>query len=295
MLLAAAWVGAAPPAAASPGGGRRVVSVVAAENVWGSIAAQIGGRHVRVVSLVTNPRADPHAYEPTAADARAVARASVVIENGIGYDPWMAQLLAADGGGPVVLDVGRLLGVAAGGNPHRWYDPADVRRVVARVSADLARADPADAAYFSRRRTWFLTVALRGYDSVIAAIKARYAGTPVGASESIFALMAPALGLRLVTPATFLRAVSEGTDVSSSDTQVIDRQIRTHRIAVYVFNRQNVTPVVRVQLDEVRGAKIPVAGITETLEPAGATFQAWQTKQLRSVEAALAAARGRVR
>ena len=76
----------------------RVVRVVAAEDFWGSIAAQIGGAHAHVVSIIGKPETDPHAYEPTAADARTLADAQVAVVNGAGYDPWMQQLLAADGG-----------------------------------------------------------------------------------------------------------------------------------------------------------------------------------------------------
>ncbi|HUJ07038.1 MAG TPA: zinc ABC transporter substrate-binding protein [Streptosporangiaceae bacterium] len=274
-------------------GGRRVIQVVAAENFWGSIAAQLGGSHVRVVSIITNPSTDPHSYEPTAADARTIALARLVIENGIGYDPWVARLLAADDGVQSVLNVGSVLGVPADGNPHRWYSPADVRTVIARISADYSRLDPADRAYFARRRTYFTTVALRTYYSLIAAIRARYAGTPVGASESIFAMLAPALGLRLITPPSFLRAISEGTEVSAADKQTIDNQISRRLIKIYVYNSQNVTPDVRAQVVAARAAHIPVATITETMVPAAGTYQEWQVRQLRGIRAALIAAGAR--
>ncbi len=268
----------------------RVITVVAAENFWGSIARQLGGRHVHVVSIITNPNADPHSYEPTVADARTVALAGLVIENGIGYDPWMPRLLAADNGQQTVLDVGQALGAPAGGNPHRWYNPADVRVVVSRLTAAYGRLDPRDRAYFTSRERWFETVALRPYDDLIAAIRAKYAGTPVGASESIFAMLAPALGLRLITPQRFLRAISEGGEVSAADKATIDRQIGHHLIAVYVYNSQNVTPDVQAQVAEAKAAGIPVATITETLVPPNIAYQAWQVRQLRGLLAALAAA-----
>jgi zinc/manganese transport system substrate-binding protein len=268
----------------------RVVEVTAAENFWGSIAAQIGGDHAHVVSIITNPNTDPHAYEPTAADARTLARSQLVIENGIGYDPWVPKLLGADQGNQTVLDVGTLLGVPDGSNPHRWYDPADVPVVTGELATDLGKIDPTDAGYFERQREHFDTVALAPYHAVISAIRSRYSGTPVGASESIFAMLAPALGLDLITPGSFLRAISEGTDVSVADKETIDRQIRGHRIDVYVYNSQNVTPDVQTQLDEAKAGHIPVATITETLQPAHATFQSWQTRQLLGIEAALARA-----
>lgn len=276
--------------AVGPGGGR-VVQVVAAENFWGSIVRQLGGTHTHVVSLITNPNTDPHAYEPTAADARVLAGSQMVVENGVGYDPWIGKLLAADTPGAVILDVGTVLGLADGDNPHRWYNPADVATVVGKVTADLQRLDPKDRAYFAGREQHFETVSLGQYHATIAAIRSRYAGTPVGASESIVAMVAPSLGLDLITPPTFLKAISEGTDVSVADKETIDTQIRTHRIAIYIYNSQNVTPDVQAQLREVRAEHIPVATITETLQPVSATYEAWQTRQLVGIEAALARSR----
>jgi zinc/manganese transport system substrate-binding protein len=272
--------------------GSRVVQVVAAENFWGSIASQIGGKHAQVVSIITNPNTDPHAYEPTAGDARTLAESQLVVENGIGYDPWVPKLLAADQGDQTVLDVGSLLGVPDGGNPHRWYNPGDVREVVGRLVSDLTSLDPADRAYFKAQAAHFEHVSLGPYDAAIAAIRAKYSGTPVGASESIFAMLAPALGLHLITPATFLKAISEGSDVSVGDKETIDNQIKNHLIKIYVYNSQNVTPDVQAQLNEVKAEHIPVATITETLQPAKDSYQAWQTRQLMGIEAALAKAHG---
>jgi zinc/manganese transport system substrate-binding protein len=267
-----------------------VIKVVAAENFWGSIASQIGGHHVHVVSIITNPNTDPHSYEPTAADAKTIATAQFVIEDGIGYDPWAPKLLSADQSHPTVVNVGTLLGIPVGGNPHRWYNPADVQAVIRQIVSDYQTLDPADKAYFARQANYFNSVSLRQYDSLIATIKAKYSGTPVGASESIFSMLAPALGLDLVTPYSFLKAISEGTDVTVADKETIDNQIKRHLIKIYVYNSQNVTPDVQAQLAEVRAEHIPYATITETLAPANATYQAWQTRQLVGIEAALAKA-----
>src|SRR5438105_5068668 len=164
-------------------------SVVAAENVWGSIAAQLGGDRVQVSSIIDNPNADPHDYEPTTADARLMASARFVIVNGIGYDPWGDRLLAANPvSGRDVLNVGKLVGVAVGGNPHRWYSPPDVQQVIDAITAEYKRLDPKDVSYFDRQRRSFETNGLADYHRLITDVKAKYAGTPVGASESIFAL-----------------------------------------------------------------------------------------------------------
>jgi len=265
----------------------RVVRVVAGENVWGSIAAQIGGAHAAVTSIIASPQTDPHAYEPTAADARRLADAQVAVMNGVGYDPWMNRLLAAAGGSRTVLDVGELVGVAPGGNPHLWYSPGYVAQFTRAIANAMARVDPADRAYFLRRQAHFDNVALASYHEVIARIRARYAGRPVGGSESVVVYLCRALGLHLVTPPTFLRAVTQGTDVSAADKVTIDAQIRNRAIDVYLENVQNSTPDVQAQVAAARAAHISVVAMSETLRPAGATFQAWQTAQLRALASAL--------
>ena len=269
-------------------------SVVAAENVWGSIAAQLGGDRVTVTSIIDNPNADPHDYEPTTGDARAMASANFVIENGVGYDPWAQRLIDANPvSGRDVLDVGTLVGVATDGNPHRWYSPVDVQQVIDAITSEYQKLDPADASYFDRQRSTFETSSLARYHALISEIKAKYAGTPVGASESIFALMAPALGLNLITPPAFLMAISEGTEPTAADKGTIDHQISAHEIEVYVYNSQNATPDIQRQIDEAKAANIPITTITETLFPAGATFQAWQVAQLQALATALHEATGR--
>jgi zinc/manganese transport system substrate-binding protein len=290
LLLVAAGCGHANGGA--PSG--KALRVVAAENFWGSIAAQLGGTKTEVVSVITSPATDPHDYEPTAADARTLAGARLVIVNGIGYDPWAAKLLAANQvSGRIVLDVGDLVGIKAGGNPHRWYSPSDVQQVIGAIARDYAKLDRPDAAYFAQQQKRFETRSLSRYKQLIASIKRKYHGVPVGASESIFAPLAQALGLKLVTPYSFLKAISEGTEPTAADKTTIDKQIADRQIKVWVYNSQNSTPDVKRITDAARKQGIPVTTITETLAPASASFQDWQSRQLEALAAALAKATGR--
>jgi zinc/manganese transport system substrate-binding protein len=269
------------------------VRVVAAENFWGSIARQLGGAHAAVQSLIVNPAQDPHSYEPTTNDARAMATAQLAIVNGVGYDPWAPKLLAADPvSGRLTLTVGRLFGLREGDNPHRWYDPADVTRVARTIAADLERLDPSHKPYFAQRLSRLDGHGLADYHQLIAQIRRRYHGVPVGASESIFALQAPALGLDLITPAGFMKAISEGTEVTAQDTVTTERQLTGHRIKVWVYNDQNVTPEIQRLNRAARTAGIPTVTVTETLSPASDSFQQWQVAQLNRLQAALHQATG---
>lgn len=270
------------------------IQVVAAENFWGSIAEQLGGDRVKVTSIIDNPDADPHDYEPTAQDARKVADADYVIVNGVGYDAWAPRLLAANSSDDrTVLDVGELVGVEEGGNPHRWYSPADVHQVIDRITADYKKLEPAGSAYFDDRKSDFENKALARYDDLIAAIKEKYTGTPIGASESIVTPLAEALGLRILTPEAFLDAMSEGTDPTARDKEAADRQIATKQVKIYIYNSQNSTPDVTTQVKAAKEAGIPVATVTETPIPPDTAFQDWQVAQLETIERALAKGTGR--
>ena len=292
LALAGGCAGRSTGRAATTGG--KGLQVVAAESFWGSIASQLGGDRVHVTSVITSPATDPHDYEPTAADARTMAGAQMAIANGIGYDPWAAKLIAANPvRGRVVLTVGDLVGLEPGANPHRWYSPADVQRVIDQIARDYAKLQPKSATYFEQQKTRFEARGLARYKRLIATIERKYHGVPVGASESVFAPLAQALGLKLATPTSFLKAISEGTEPTAADKTTIDRQIASRQIKVWVFNSQNSTPDVQRITDAAHRKNIPVTTITETPTPTSVSFQDWQSRQLEALATALAKATGR--
>jgi zinc/manganese transport system substrate-binding protein len=268
--------------------------VVAAENFWGSIASQLAGDKATVESIIVNPDTDPHSYEPTAADARTMAESQMAILNGIGYDNWASQLLAASPSeSRIVLDVGDLLGLGEGENPHQWYSPTSVQKVIAAIVADYDRLAPADSAYFAAQERRFETTSLARYNALRAEIRRRFPGVAVGYSESIFQPLGQSLGLRLLTPYSFTRAIAEGAEVSAHDRETVQRQARQRLIKVWIFNSQNVTPDVQEVNTIARARHIPIVTITETLSPSTASFEQWQVAQLERLIAALHQATGR--
>jgi len=91
----------------------------------------------------------------------------------------------------------------------------------------------------------------------------------------------------LLTPYSFTKAIAEGTDVTASDKQTVDRQAQRHLIKVWVFNSQNVTPDVERVNQLARAAGVPIATVTETLSPESDSFQQWQVSELVGLLAAL--------
>lgn len=269
-------------------GSGKIVQVVAGENFWGSIVSQLGGRHASVISIVQSPTGDPHDYESTTNDARAVAQADYVILNGAGYDDWGKKLLDANPvDGRKVLFIADLVGKKAGDNPHLWYNPAYVEKAADEITADYKTLDPADASYFDQQRVAF-EQALQPYHALITAIKTKYAGKKIGISESIFVYMADALGLTVLTPPAYYIAEAEGNDPSAASVAQFHSQIAQKQVQVFVLNVQTIDNTVRNIQQEVAQQKIPVVEISETVRPAQGKFQDWQVAQLTALQNALA-------
>ena len=262
------------------------ITVVAAENFWGSVAIQLGGSKVNVQSVVSDPNADPHEYETSANDARAFADARLVIVNGAGYDDWAKKLLAANAAsGRRVLNLADLLGKKVGDNPHFWYQPDYVVRVADAITARYKSIDASDSGYFEQRRADF-TAALKPYEDEIASIKKRFTRTPIGATESIFVYMAGALGLDLISPPEFMNAIAEGNDPPASSVAVFHDQIAANQIKVLVYNVQTSTAVTTNLRQLASSHHIASLGVSETM-PARSSFQDWQFAQLQALENAL--------
>ena len=283
-ILAAPLAACGAPATDAGSGTLRVI---AGENFWGSIAAQLGGSHVTVTSIVTNPNTDPHEYESSATDARAFATADYVVLNGAGYDTWASKLLSANPNQQrKVFTVADLLNKKAGDNPHFWYNPEWVDKVADKITADYRALDPADAAYFTQQRE-ALATALKPYHDAVARIRATYTGVAVGSTESILVYLAQALGFNLISPPEFMQAISEGTDPPAQTVAQFQDQISHRQIRVLIYNTQTSTPITNNLKQLAAQNGIPVVGISETVQPATASFQDWQITQLNSLKSAL--------
>ncbi|MDG7049364.1 MAG: zinc ABC transporter substrate-binding protein [Nitrososphaerota archaeon] len=275
--------GSGPSQTSNPG----VIKVVAAENFWGSLVSQLGGKYVNVTSIVTNPNTDPHEYESNAQDAADIANAGFVIVNGAGYDSWALLLISASHTkGQVVLNVQELLNQSATANPHFWYSPTYVNITVKAMYNDLVAIDPKERVYFTQQYA-ALNASLGPYNGLIDQIREQFNGTKVAATESIFVYMANATGLDLVSPAAFMNAVSEGNDPPAQSEVQFDQLLENHTAAVLVYNEQTVTPLTTTIRELAASEGIPQVGITETVQPPNVTFEAWMYAELVSLYGAL--------
>jgi len=279
--------GAATAAKGASGG--VTVHVVAAENFWGSVAGQLGGKRATVTSLIASPSADPHLFETDAADAATLAQAQVVVENGAGYDTWMRSLLSADGSSARVVNAASVLHVTGSDpNPHLWYDIGRVPTVAAAITAALVRAAPRDAAVFRSNLVRF-DASLAPLESTLATIRSQFHHVPVAYTERVPGYVLSAARLDVKTPPGFARAIEEGVDPGPGDTQAMRQLLIHHDVNVLLYNVQTVTPVTSTMRALARQHGIPVVGVSETLPILFATYQQWQLSQLRALLQALQA------
>ncbi len=280
LFAAAAAVGLmSAPALADP------VKIVAAENFYGDVATQVGGVNVAVTSILSNPDDDPHLFEASASTAKALVDAKIVIVSGADYDPWMEKLLSAHKApGRREILVAGLAHKKAGDNPHLWYNPATMKAVGNTLGVDLAIVDPAHRADYQKGATAF-AASLEPLEAKISAMRAKYAGQPITASEPVFGYMAELLGLNVHNEG-FALAVMNNTEPSASEVAGFEDDLKGHKVKVMLYNAQASEPAVQRLVQIAKDQKIPVVGVSET-EPADATYQQWMMSQLDALDKAL--------
>ena len=275
--------GPSAPAAASK------IQVVAAENFWGNLASQLGGTHVNVTSIVTDPNTDPHEYEPTSADARAISDAKLVVVNGAGYDSWALKAISASNTpNQKVLNVQEVAGQPIDANPHLWYSPYFVNDYVKAMYNDLVAIDPADTSYFHQQYAALNSSLWQSYMSLEVQTKQQFGGAPVAATEDIFVYMANATGLKVVSPTGFMQAVAEGNDPAPQDVTTFQQLLQGGKstVRLLVYNQQTVTPLTESIKSLATQNQIPITAVTETM-PLNTTFQLWMQGEINSLTSSL--------
>lgn len=261
------------------------LQIVAAENVYGGIAQEIGGAHVVVTSILKDPNQDPHMFEASPSIAVALARADVIIFNGADYDPWAQKLIGgSQGRRREIIDVARLVGAPAGANPHFWYDPNYILQFAQRLTEKLSALDKAHQAAYTRNLAQFLA-GMKPLQAMIASFRGRFQGVAVTATEPVFGYMATALGLTMRNE-DFQTAVMNDVEPPASAVAALTTDLRQHNVAALIYNRQVTDSTTAHFLDLARQAGVPVVGVTET-EPSEQTYSTWMLSQLRTLENAL--------
>jgi zinc/manganese transport system substrate-binding protein len=279
----------------------QVIQVVAAENFWGSLVSQMGGNLTQVLSIVSDPNADPHEYEANTSDAAAIADANLVIVNGVGYDDWAIQeITSSNTPGQEILNVGTLNGVyvtggIVSGNPHQWYNPLYVNHTLLAMYADLVALQPASRTIFQQNFNAINTSSGGGAQGVSIdqlysranQIRNEFKGTVVASTESIFVYLANYTGLALISPQPFMEAIAEGNDPPAQSVALFQCQITSGYVKVLVYNVQTVTPITTTIKALAASHNVTTTFVSETIQPPDTSFQDWMYGEYNNLENAL--------
>jgi zinc/manganese transport system substrate-binding protein len=276
-------------ATGATGGGTGIVHIVAGQNQYGNVAAQIGGKYVTVSSLESNPNTDPHTYEVSPGVASEISSAQVVIQNGVGYDDFMNKIEAASpSSGRKVISVQHLLGLPDDTpNPHLWYDPKTMPAVAHKLAADLSAIQPGHAAYFRANTTKFLT-SLNPWLAAIASFKSTYAGATAATTEPVADYLLEAMGVDNLTPFQFQADIMNGTDPSPQNITLENGFFTKHQVKVFCYNQQVVDSLTTSIRKTAQSAGVPLVGVYETMPTPGFTYQSWMLAETTAIQNAVA-------
>lgn len=278
-LAACTLASALAPALAATASSKFVI--VAGVSEWGALARQLVGRDATVVSLLTDPNADPHEHEATVSDAEHVAVASIVLVNGAGYDTWLSKLIGTANPKVTQVNVGSIMGVKVGSNPHLFYNPVAAIKFVTTLTSLLE----------SRRgfsnlkgQSAALLGQLEATQKKVASIKAACANVKVAATEDVASYLLRDAGLNIVTPKALRLAVGNGVDPSVKDLALALQQLKAHP-AFLIDNIQTATPLTTELVAQAKSSHVPIINVTETMT--GSSFVTFLNHVVTEIGSAL--------
>ncbi|RNI23960.1 metal ABC transporter solute-binding protein, Zn/Mn family [Flexivirga caeni] len=279
--------GSATGSAASAGSGTKIVAV-GAENEYADVISQIGGKYVATTAIMSDPNTDPHTFEASAGVSKAVQAASLVVQNGVGYDDFMDKIeKASPNSARKVINVQQLRGLPdSTPNPHLWYDPKTMPAVAAELVKDLSAIQPAHAAYFQAQETTFLA-ALKPWTTALATFTKEHPNVPVATTEPVADYMLQAAGTDNKTPWSLQAAIMNGTDPSPQDVATQSGLFKNKQVKVFLYNQQVTDDITAKFLKEAHAAGIPVVGVYETMPTDGYTYQSWMLAELDALKKAV--------
>ncbi len=265
------------------------IKIVAAENFYGELASEIGGKNVIVQSIINNPDADPHLFTTSPSISKSLANAQIIIYNGANYDPWMEQMLKSiDTKKVAIINVASLMNIKPRSNPHIWYLATTFPTLAKQLASQIISLDPTIKPEIEQNLSKFIEqykqVTLR-----VNSIKAKYNGIPVTATEPVFGYMANEMGL-VMQGLDFQWKIMNDTEPSPQMLASFEGLLTGHKVKILFYNQQVIEPATQNILKLAQSNKIPVVGVTETM-PQKMIITEWLLNEINKTEKALQASK----
>ncbi|NIA88846.1 metal ABC transporter substrate-binding protein [Rahnella aceris] len=235
----------------------KTVNAVASFSILGDIVQEVGGEHVKVTTLV-GPDGDPHSFEPSPKDSKAINASDVVFVSGLGLEGWIDRLVTASG------YKGHLVTASEGVNsrkmeedgkqitdPHAWNSMANGVIYATNVMNALIKVDPEDADYFRHRGTAYI----EQLQKLDAWAKTEFTGIPqskrkVLTSHDAFGYFGQEYHVSFMAPVGF----STEAEASASGVASLIKQIKAEKVKTYFIENQTDPRLVK-QIAAASGAE----------------------------------------
>ena len=282
--------------AAQPAASGGKIVAVGAENQYASVIAQIGGRYVHATSVLSNPNTDPHTFEASAQVASAISDASLVVQNGLGYDSFMSKLEAASPSSTrIVISAQKALGLPdSTRNPHLWYSPKTMPAVAKSIATALGRLAPSHRAYFAANLAAF-NRSMTTWTDAIAAFTSAHPSVAVATTEPVADYLLEAADTRNLTPWALQAAIMNDTDPAPQDVAIQDALFTANRVKVFLYNQQVTDSITVRYLALAHANQVPVVGVYETMPTDGFTYQTWMEAELAALDRAVSTGKSTVK
>lgn len=266
---------------------QKPIRVVSSLDFYGDAASQVAGKYGQVTSIIHSSSVDPHDFEPTTKNAKAVSKANIVIQNGNGYDDWLGKLVKANDQKIIDFKVSEdLLKFPTGSNEHVWYNPTTMPKLANELANQFSKLDSSHTKYYRQNAAKYIQ-SLAPLQKLIKTVKQNVDQNNklVDVSEPVFSIALAHLGYQ-VNNQHFAKAIEDGNDPSPADIAKMQADIRQRKIAFLVVNTQESDSIVDNMAKLARKHNVPILKVTESL-PAGLNYKQWmmnQYEQLRKIQ-----------
>jgi zinc/manganese transport system substrate-binding protein len=248
------------------------INVIASFSIIGDMAKNIGQDRITLRTIV-GPNGDAHVYEPSPADAIAMAKADVILINGLQFEGFIKRLIAASetsapvtettkdahiirdpAGGHYHFYEGKAVFHAAPFDPHAWQSIANAKIYVKNIADAFCAADRSGCTFYqdnARAYTSKLNELQQKIKAAMATIPEDKRTVVVG--HNAFRYFEEDYGIHFLSP----QGISTEAEASAADVAGILKEIKQNKAsAVFAENISNPRLVAQIAAE----ADLSVAG-----------------------------------
>ena len=247
------------------------IRVVTSFSILEDLVKELGGQYVNVVNLVDR-NSDAHTYQPKPSDAVAIAKADLVIFNGLGFEGWIPRLIKNSGYKNKQIIASKGVDAIKNGketDPHAWQSFHNIRLYVQNISQMLIQLRPQYSEVLTKRQQKYLD----SLNDLEINLKEQLVKIPVSkrivvTSHDAFGYLGREFKIQFLAPL----GLSLEVEASAEDVATIIDQIREQTVkALFVENINNprLLELISAETNVAIGGRLYSDALSEVKGPAG--------------------------